>query len=94
MSAYGLSKWPARLARTPIAHEYGVIARVQSMRTSGGKVAEPLTYEASVAYLRDAARERRITVPQPLNAGLRSDSAQPSSLATAARAGAYQEMKQ
>ena len=95
MTAYGMARWPERLARTPQAHEGTIIARVQSMRTRNGMRAEPLSYEASVTYLRNVDRVRKhgVTVPQPLNASLRSDSAQPLPHATAARAGANLENK-
>lgn len=89
MSAYGMAKWPDRLARIPQAHEGAIIARVQSMRTRGGIRAEPLSFEASVTYLRSVERVRkhRVTVPQPINAGLSRDSANPSLPATARLAG-------
>lgn len=68
---YGLSLWPARLAPIPQAHEQNIIARVQSMRTRNGRRAEPLSFEASVTYLRNVERVRKhgVTVPQPLRAG-------------------------
>ena len=77
MSAYGMAKWPDRLARIPQAHEGAIIARVQSMRTRGGVRAEPLSYEDSVIYLRNVDRVRKhgVTVPQPINASLPRDSA-------------------
>lgn len=95
MSAYGLAIWPSRLAPIPQAHESAIIARVQSMRTRGGKRAEPLSYAESQAYLRrvDRVRKRNVTVPQPLNAGLRGDSAYPLP-AAAARAGSTSEKSQ
>lgn len=55
-----------RLTASPLPHEANVIARVQSMRTRNGARAEPLSYEDSIAYLRDAERKHRVTVPQPL----------------------------
>jgi len=60
-----------RITASPLAHEGGVIARVQSLRTRGGRVPEPLSYSESVAYLRrvERVRKRPITVPQPLHAG-------------------------
>jgi hypothetical protein len=68
MTAYGMAKWPDRLARIPQAHEGAIIARVQSMRTRGGHVPEPLSFAESQAYLRrvDRVRKRGVTVPQPL----------------------------
>lgn len=77
MNAYGMAKWPDRLARIPQAHEGAIIARVQSMRTRGGVRAEPLSYEASIIYLRnvDRMRKRGVTVSRPLNASLSRDSA-------------------
>ena len=97
MSAYGMAKWPDRLVPIPQAHEGAIIARVQSMRTRGGVRAEPLSYEASVTYLRnvDRVRKHSVTVPQPINAGLSPDSATtPPPGVAAGLAGAYQEMKQ
>ena len=71
MSGYGSSAWPKRLAPIPQAHESAIIARVQSMRTRNGRRAEPLSFEASVTYLRNVERVRKhpVTVPQPLHAG-------------------------
>lgn len=54
-----------RLPPSPLPHEANIIARVQSMRTRGGKVAEPLSYEASVTYLRNVERVRRHSVHVP-----------------------------
>lgn len=67
MNAYGMAAWPARLAPIPRAHESAIIARVQSMRTRGGKRAEPLSFAESQAYLRrvDRVLKRNITVPPP-----------------------------
>lgn len=97
MTAYGMAKWPDRLVRIPQAHEGAIIARVQSMRTRGGVRAEPLSYEASVTYLRNVDRLRKhpVTVPQPLNAGLSRDSATiPPPEVAVGRAGSHQENKQ
>lgn len=55
-----------RIVASPLPHEANIIARVQSMRTRNGARAEPLSYEDSIAYLRDAERKHRVTVPQPL----------------------------
>ena len=56
-----------RLPHSPLPHEANIIARVQSMRTRNGVRAEPLSYEASVTYLRNVERVRkhRVTVPAP-----------------------------
>lgn len=99
MTAYGMAKWPDRLARIPQAHEGAIIARVQSMRTRNGVRAEPLSYEASVTYLRNVERVRKrrvhVTVPRPLNARPHRDSATtPPPEVAAVRAGAYMETKQ
>ena len=77
---YGYTPERARtlhIAANSLGHEAVIIARVQSMRTRGGVRAEPLSYEASVTYLRNVDRMRKhgVTVPQPLNAGLSRDSA-------------------
>jgi hypothetical protein len=96
MTAYGMAKWPDRLARIPQAHEGAIIARVQSMRTRGGHVPEPLSFAESQAYLRrvDRVRKRGVTVPQPLNASPRRDSATtPPPEVAAVRAGSIQEIK-
>lgn len=71
MTGYGLAAWPTRLAPIPQAHESAIIARVQSMRTRNGRVQEPLSYAASVTYLRNVERVRKhhVTTPQPLHAG-------------------------
>jgi hypothetical protein len=54
-----------RIVASPLPHEANIIARVQSMRTRNGVRAEPLSYEASVTYLRNVERVRRhrVTVP-------------------------------
>lgn len=68
MNAYGMAKWPTRLARIPLPHESTIIARCQSMRTVHGRAAEPWSYSESVAYLNNVERVRkhRVTVPSPL----------------------------
>jgi hypothetical protein len=68
MSVYGYTRERARtlhITASPLAHEAPVIARVQSMRTRGGVRAEPLSFEASITYLRNVERVRRhrVTVP-------------------------------
>ena len=82
-----------RLTASPLPHEANVIARVQSMRTRNGARAEPLSYEDSIAYLRDAERKHRVTVPQPLCQPAPQQRTTPPPVATV-RAGANQEMKQ
>ena len=54
-----------RIKASPLPHEANIIARVQSMRTRNGVRAEPLSYEASLTYLRNVERVRRhrVTVP-------------------------------
>lgn len=54
-----------RIIASPLPHEANIIARVQSMRSRGGKRAEPLSFEASLTYLRNVERVRthRVTVP-------------------------------
>lgn len=56
-----------RIVASPLPHEATIIARVQSMRTRNGVRAEPLSYEASLTYLRNVERVRRhrVTVPAP-----------------------------
>jgi hypothetical protein len=75
MNGYGFAGGHklASLARIPLAHEGNVIARVQSMRTRNGCVPEPLSFEASIQYLRNVERVRkhRVTVPAPRNSQCR-----------------------
>ena len=100
MTAYGYTRERARalhITASPLAHEAAVIARVQSMRTRGGRVPEPLSFAESQAYLRrvDRVRKRGVTVPQPINASLSRDSATtPPPEVAAGQAGANQEMTQ
>ena len=47
----------------PLPHEAHVIARVQSLRTRNGRVAEPLDYEKSLRILARLNRPTHVTVP-------------------------------
>lgn len=54
-----------RLPPMPLAHEVNVIARVQSLRTRGGVVAEPLDFATSARWLAHFTHKARVTVPPP-----------------------------
>lgn len=49
---YGAAPW-TKLPPTPTADQLTIRCRVQSMRSTGGKVAELLSYEDSLAWLRE-----------------------------------------
>lgn len=67
MNGYGFAGGHkvTQLAHMPLAHEATIIARVQSMRTRGGVVAEPLDYETSTRWLYHFSHKARVTVPPP-----------------------------
>lgn len=67
---YGAAPW-SKLPPTPTADQLVIRARVQSMRSRGGKVAELLSYEDSLAWLREhntpAAADAAAGTPSPAN---------------------------
>lgn len=81
-----------RLTASPLPHEANIIARAQSDRTRNGVRAEPLSYEASLTYLRNVERVKRhsVTVPQPLCQPAPQQRTTPPPVATV-RAGSFQE---
>lgn len=67
MNGYGFAggRRLERLPHVPLAHEANIIARVQSLRTRNGVVAEPLDFEASTRWLAHYTHKARVTVPPP-----------------------------